>query len=79
MAREDLTEQVLLAILNQQLLAHDNCSSCRFDGIGRLRNIDDNGCNWYNANLRCSGRPAEICLPVAREVISTAQEKYNLK
>jgi hypothetical protein len=79
MARQELTEQALLNNLNQQLSAHDTCSDCRFTSIGRIRDTDESGCNWSQANLQCSGQPVAVCRQAADHVISTARAIFNLK
>lgn len=82
MARQELTERELLAILNEQLSTHDRhdtCAGCRFTSIARLRGTDETGCNWSHANLQCSGQPAAVCRPAADRVVSVAREKYNAK
>ena len=40
---------------------------------------DDNGCNWSDPIITCSGVPAEVCEPVARSAINEIRQQYNLK
>lgn len=79
MERIVLSEEELILLLNGELSKHEECNDCRFVGIVKLRDKDEGGCNWSNANLRCSGVPTEICKPVAERVICEAKAKYNIK
>lgn len=78
MAREELTEQELLKVLNRELSAFDTCSDCRFTSIQRTIGADETGCNWSYANLRCSGQPADVCRSAADHVISAARGRFNV-
>lgn len=78
MAREVLSEEKLLDWLNAELAKHDICEDCRFTSVMRLRGTDAAGCNWSSPNLRCSGRPAAPCQPIANELVGQAQARFNL-
>lgn len=77
MQREIVSDEKLLLILNDMLLAHTDCAGCRIDQINRHR-PDETGCNWSPGDLSCSG-DASLCLPVMGFVVAGAREKYNLK
>ena len=79
MPRQLISNDHLLDILNRELSNHDTCTDCRFTSITLLRGVDESGCNWSTANLRCSGQPAEVCLPAAGRVINTAKDRYNIR
>lgn len=78
MAREIVSEEDLLVWLNAELQKHDVCGQCRFTSVMRLRGTDAVGCNWSSPNLRCSGRPAAFCQPIANELVAQAQARFNL-
>ena len=79
MAREILSTDALLEVLNRELSRFDACNDCRFTSITRIRGTDEAGCNWSQANLRCSGQPTDVCQPAAAQVISQTKAKYNIK
>jgi len=78
MTRKPVPEHDLRKWLDTRIQKHDECADCRFGGIIPLRGTDDSGCNWSAPLLRCSGQPAENCLPIAIRVLAEAREKFNL-
>ncbi len=78
MTRQVLTEQELLAALNKELSEFDGCADCRFTSVQRIRGVDELGCNWSAANLRCSGQPVDVCRNAADRVLSAARAKYSV-
>ena len=58
---------------------YDRCTNCHFTSVVLLKEIDERGCNWSGANLRCSEVPVEICQPIAQEVIEQAKGKFNVE
>lgn len=79
MARNLLTEEELVSRLNQELRKHGECDDCKFEHVRKLTGLDSEGCNWAEPNLRCSGVPADVCVPSAKQVIREARAIYNLK
>lgn len=79
MVRKIVSQEQLLALLNNELHAHAECSQCRFTSVQKLADIDNIGCNWSHANLNCSGQPTAICRPVAEQVLAKAKEAYNVQ
>jgi hypothetical protein len=77
MKREIVSEEKLLLILNDMLLAHADCAGCRIDQLNRHQ-PDETGCNWSPGDLLCSG-DVSPCLPVMGLLVAGAREKYNLK
>jgi hypothetical protein len=78
MARQLVSENALLEILNAALQADADCADCRFTAVARLQSVDANGCNWSTPTLRCSGRPTGTCEPIARAVSSRIMQTHNL-
>lgn len=78
MPRKMLSENDLLRVLNDEISTKDECAGCKFTSVVRLKDADETGCNWSHANLRCSGRPADVCCAVADRVISSTKDKYNI-
>lgn len=79
MARVSVSQDQLLNWINAELSKHEECGDCRVTSIIRLKGEDEDGCNWSSVNLRCSGVPADICYPVANQVIAEAKMKFNAK
>lgn len=79
MARELLSEDQLRRLLNDELSKHEECKDCKFSGIMGLQEEDEICCNWSEPYLNCSGQPADICLPIANQIIAGARKKYNLR
>ena len=78
--RQQVSEDELLAILNEELSKCEGCKWCRFDNPPmKLAHPDEDGCNWSTVNIRCSGVPVKICQPFVERIVSDARRKYNLK
>ncbi len=80
MAREEVSEARLLAILNEKLAESDRCEGCTFTGpIHRRKEPDDGGCNWDQPpTLSCEGRSTYRCAAWALRVVQEASKRYNL-
>ena len=79
MERKEVTEQELVEIINREIEKHEECKNCQVSGILALRGTDENGCNWSEPYISCSGTPAEICAPIAARVIANIRQSFNLK
>ena len=79
MNRRFVSETWLCDYLNDRIHRYEECEHCQFLGIVRLREFDESGCNWSPPHLRSSGQFSEVCLPIARNVVAEAMEKFNLK
>lgn len=79
MSRQIVDEKWLRDYLNNEIHRYKECAPCQFGGIMRLRGADESGCNWSFPYLRSSGQPSEVCLPIARRVVTDAMKKFNLK
>ena len=78
MARKKVTENELVAIINGELAKQEECAGCRVNGIVALREPDDEGCNWSEPYISCSGVPATACRPVAAQVVARTRTNFNL-
>ncbi len=79
MERAPVSQDELLEWINSELLKYEECNDCRVTSVVRLKGEDENGCNWSSVNLKCSGVPADVCYPVANQVIAQAKMRFNLK
>ena len=79
--RETVSREHLLRILNEQLSKHDVCGDCQFMGpIYRLREPDENGCNWSeDTTLRLGGSSLSLaCARAIVRVMDEARQSYNI-
>jgi hypothetical protein len=79
MQRKTVPEAELLKWINTELAKDDDCTDCRVTSVMRLRGVDVDGCNWSDANLRCSGRPVVLCQSEANDVIAQARSLFNIQ
>jgi len=79
MERKLVTEEELIAVLNQELHKTENPEDYRFENIIRLVDKDKDGCNWSEVFVRGSGVPVKAVLPLADRIVHEAKKKYNLK
>lgn len=75
---QKVSESELLEILNIELHRDGDHEGCWFTSVQPLSEIDENGCNWSSANLRCSGVSAATCKLDADQVVQEARAKYRL-
>ena len=79
MARKEVTEQELIAIINNELAKREECTGCRVRGIMALQQPDGDGCNWSEPIVSCSGVPASVCLATANQLVAQTRARFNLK
>ena len=79
MARKEVTENQLVAIIKGELVKQEECAGCRVNGIVALREPDDEGCNWSEPCISFSGVPVDVCRTVAAQVVARARTNFNLK
>lgn len=78
MARTLVSSDKLRAWLNSELKKHDECADCEFGGVTPYRRPDEDGCNWSEPILRCSGQPTVVCSTAGREVLAQARARFNV-
>ncbi len=79
MKRKLVSEEKLLSILNSKLRECKECKDCYFDKIMPIKEQNSEGCNWYNASLRCSNATTERCNPCVDNIFFEARNKYNIR
>jgi hypothetical protein len=57
MNRKLVSKEELVSILNSELLKHEECKGCRFEGVLELIGEVKDECNWSRTTVpvRCSG------------------------
>ena len=78
MIREKVSEDDLLKWLNSRLTENADNINCSFTSILRLKKEDNDGCNWSQAYVRCSGVPAKSCEPEVMRIVGEAQKRFNV-
>lgn len=76
--RKIISAKDLLSILNKELSKYEDYTDCRFTSITRIKEVDENGCNWSSVNLRCSGVSIEGG-SIANRIIQEIKDSYNIK
>jgi hypothetical protein len=80
MERMLVSEQELLRILNEELKKVEDSEGYRFgNGVLRLTDTDEDGCNWSTVYLRGSGVPVELMAATAARIVTEARKKYNIR
>ncbi len=79
MERTLVTENELLAYLNNELEKAGHSEQCIFDYISRLKIDDRTGCNWAYADMKCQGASENACPPFAEKIVAEARAQFNLK
>ncbi len=80
MARAVVDSTELQRIMTAALQAMEkDYKDCQFSGITKLQKPDENGCNWSEPKIRCSGIPGAVCKAAAAIVTKDFQARYNIK
>ena len=77
--RPALEKAELLALLNWELAAYNECDGCHFTSIRTLHKPDESGCNWADARVE-----ADHWLPVdeqliLRRVVDETRREFDLR
>ena len=75
--RQHLSEHDVLALLNFELSAYDDCRDCRFTCIKTEPAADGPRCNW-SAYLDYGGRFTERSQNIAMRVVDEVRERFNV-
>ena len=77
--RQCLSKQELLALLNWELAAYEQCEGARFKSIRTLPGRDDAGCNWLDAGVT-SDHPLGVDEHfIVRHVIEETRHKFDVR
>ena len=77
--RQDLSKTELLALLNWELAAYEQCQGARFRSIRAMRERDDAGCNWLDARVTSDHVLGLDEHFIVRHVITQTRQKFNLR
>ena len=76
--REALSQHDLVALLNWELAAYEQCGGCRFTSIRPMADPDDSGCNWRDARLQSDHRLEPVERDIVRRVIEQTRQEFNV-
>jgi hypothetical protein len=77
-AKQDLSEHDVLALLNFELSAYEECARCHFTSVKPAVVADESGCNWRGADLQVEGDATEAARRISRRVLDEVREAYNI-
>ena len=78
-AKQTLSKRELLALLNWELAAYEQCEGARFSAIRTMASPDDSGCNWLDARVR-SDHPLGVDEHfILRHVVEQTRRNFDLR
>ena len=79
MMRTELDKRDLLALLNWELAAYNECDGCHFTSIRRLRKRDESGCNWADAGVDADHWLRVEEQLILHRVVEETRRQYDLR
>jgi len=77
--RQSLSKRELLALLNWELAAYEQCEGAHFSAIRTMRERDDLGCNWFDARV-ASDHPLGVDEHfIVRHVVEETRHKFDVR
>ena len=73
-----LSARDLIALLNWELAAYEECDGCRFTSIRRMRERDDAGANWLDARVQSDHRLGLAERFIVRQVIAQTRRSFDV-
>lgn len=73
-----LSRQDLLALLNWELCAYDECDGCHFTSIRPMRDRDDVGANWFDARVQADHPLGVEEHFIVRRVVEETRRRFEL-
>jgi hypothetical protein len=77
--RPTLSQKDLLALLNWELAAYQECAGCRFVSLRDMASPDDTGCNWFDARVASDHRVGVGQHFIVRQVIEETRREFDLR
>lgn len=78
MSMQTLPAADLVALLNWQLSAYEECEGCRFTSIRRMRDRDDAGANWLDARLQADHRLGVAEQFIVRQIVAETRRQFDV-
>lgn len=73
-----LSAHHLIALLNWELAAYDECAGCRFTAIRRMQDRDDAGANWLDARVQADHRLSLEEHFIVQRVVEQTRRRFDL-
>jgi len=77
--RQNLRKRELLALLNWELAAYEQCEGARFSAIRTMRERDDSGCNWLDARVASDHALGVDEHFIVRHVVEQTRQKFDVR
>ena len=77
--RSSLSKRELLALLNWELAAYEQCEGARFRSIREMGSRDDSGCNWLDARVSSDHALGTDEQFIVHHVIEETRRKFDLR
>jgi len=75
---QTLSTHDLIALLNWELSAYEECDGCRFTSIRSMRERDDAGTNWLDARLQADHRLAMAEQFIVRRIVEQTRRQFDV-
>ena len=75
---QTLSAPDLVALLNWQLAAYDECEGCRCTSIRRMRDRDDAGTTWFDARLQADHRLAMAEQFIVQQIVAQTRRQFDV-
>ena len=77
--RQCLSKRELLALLDWELAAYEQCEGAHFKSIRTLRERDDAGCNWIDAGVATDHALGVDEHFIVRHVVEQTRHKFDVR
>ena len=77
--RQHLSKRELLALLNWELAAYEQCEGARFSAIRTMRERDDTDCNWFDARVQSDHALGVDEHFIVQQVIAETRRKFDVR
>ena len=77
--RQSLNREELLALLNWELAAYEQCEGAHFSSIRPMRERDDTGCNWFDARVATDHKLGIDEYFIVRHVVEQTRQEFDLR
>ena len=75
---ETLSAKDLVALLNWELSAYEECDGCRFTSVGPMRERDSAGANWLDARVQSDQRLGLDQQFIVQHVVEETRRSFEL-
>lgn len=73
-----LSTQDLIALLNWELAAYEECEGCRFTSVRPMADRDDAGANWFDARVQADHHLSLEEHFIVRRVVEETRRRFDV-